>query len=72
MCVLYNPHYLLCSSPLKIIISILFPPAILTLEFKSKAEMSHVPQSQDFTWYDGDQNACTPKESSYQVSMISW
>ncbi|XP_060988077.1 transient receptor potential cation channel subfamily M member 6 isoform X2 [Dama dama] len=54
------------NSWLKIVISILFPPAILTLEFKSKAEMSHVPQSQDFTWYNGDQNACTPKESSYQ------
>ncbi|OWK01088.1 hypothetical protein Celaphus_00018376, partial [Cervus elaphus hippelaphus] len=54
------------NSWLKIIISILFPPAILTLEFKSKAEMSHVPQSQDFTWYNGDQNAGTPKESSSQ------
>ncbi|KAJ8782306.1 hypothetical protein J1605_010285 [Eschrichtius robustus] len=53
------------NSWLKIIISILFPPTILTLEFKSKAEMSHVPQSQDsqFTWYNGDQNASAPKES---------
>ncbi|XP_014396760.1 PREDICTED: transient receptor potential cation channel subfamily M member 6 isoform X3 [Myotis brandtii] len=43
---------------LKIIISILLPPTILTLEFKSKAEMSHVPQSQDFqfTWHNGGQN----------------
>ena len=72
MCVLYNSHYLLCSPLLKIIISILFPPAILTLEFKSKAEMSHVPQSQDFTWYNGDQNTSTLKENSCQVSMISW
>nr|XP_030732856.1 transient receptor potential cation channel subfamily M member 6 [Globicephala melas] len=54
------------NSWLKIIISILFPPTILTLEFKSKAEMSHVPQSQDsqFTWYNGDQNASAPKESA--------
>ncbi|KAM6169965.1 transient receptor potential cation channel subfamily M member 6 [Rhynchocyon petersi] len=51
---------------LKIIISILLPPTILTLEFKSKAEMSHIPQSQEyqFTWYNGDQNPSTPKENS--------
>ena len=29
------------------ILSILVPPAILLLEYKSKAEMSHIPQSQD-------------------------
>uniref|UniRef100_A0A669Q980 non-specific serine/threonine protein kinase n=1 Tax=Phasianus colchicus TaxID=9054 RepID=A0A669Q980_PHACC len=42
------------NSWFKVIISILLPPTILMLEFKSKAEMSHVPQSQDFhqfTWY---------------------
>uniref|UniRef100_A0A663EVN3 non-specific serine/threonine protein kinase n=1 Tax=Aquila chrysaetos chrysaetos TaxID=223781 RepID=A0A663EVN3_AQUCH len=46
------------NSWFKVIISILLPPTILMLEFKSKAEMSHVPQSQDFhqfTWYHGDQ-----------------
>ncbi|XP_048188298.1 transient receptor potential cation channel subfamily M member 6 isoform X2 [Perognathus longimembris pacificus] len=55
------------NSWLKIIISILLPPTILTLEFKSKAEMSHVPQSQDFqfTWYYGDQNLNTTKETAY-------
>ncbi|XP_055974720.1 transient receptor potential cation channel subfamily M member 6 [Sorex fumeus] len=54
------------DSWLKIIISILLPPAILTLEFKSKAEMSHVPQAQDFqfTWYYGDQNPSNAKESA--------
>ncbi|XP_046898779.1 transient receptor potential cation channel subfamily M member 7 isoform X2 [Hypomesus transpacificus] len=31
----------------KVILSILVPPAILLLEYKSKAEMSHIPQSQD-------------------------
>ncbi|XP_007937798.1 transient receptor potential cation channel subfamily M member 6 [Orycteropus afer afer] len=51
---------------LKIIISILLPPTILTLEFKSKAEMSHIPQSQDyqFTWYYSDQNASSTKENA--------
>nr|XP_012309514.1 transient receptor potential cation channel subfamily M member 6 isoform X3 [Aotus nancymaae] len=54
------------NSWLKIIISIILPPTILTLEFKSKAEMSHVPQSQDFqfTWYYSDQNASSSKESA--------
>ncbi|KAF3815938.1 hypothetical protein GH733_016043 [Mirounga leonina] len=49
-----------------IIISILFPPTILSLEFKSRAEMSHVPQSQDFqfAWYYGDQNP-SAKENAY-------
>ncbi|XP_006835068.1 PREDICTED: transient receptor potential cation channel subfamily M member 6 [Chrysochloris asiatica] len=50
---------------LKIILSILLPPTILTLEFKSKAEMSHIPQPQDyqFTWYYGDQNASSTKDN---------
>ncbi|CAO2584947.1 Transient receptor potential cation channel subfamily M member 6, partial [Lemmus lemmus] len=53
------------NSWLKIIISILLPPLILTLEFKSKAEMSHVPQSQDFqfTWNYGDQGLSNTKET---------
>uniref|UniRef100_A0A4W5L6X9 non-specific serine/threonine protein kinase n=1 Tax=Hucho hucho TaxID=62062 RepID=A0A4W5L6X9_9TELE len=44
------------NSWFKIILSILMPPAILLLEFKSKAEMSHVPQSQEalqFGWDTG-------------------
>uniref|UniRef100_A0A4W3IRE2 non-specific serine/threonine protein kinase n=1 Tax=Callorhinchus milii TaxID=7868 RepID=A0A4W3IRE2_CALMI len=32
---------------LKIVLCILLPPTILMLEFKSKAEMSHIPQSQE-------------------------
>uniref|UniRef100_A0A8D2J4G9 non-specific serine/threonine protein kinase n=1 Tax=Varanus komodoensis TaxID=61221 RepID=A0A8D2J4G9_VARKO len=47
------------NSWFKVILSILLPPTILMLEFKSKAEMSHVPQSQEFhqfTWYYGDPN----------------
>ncbi|KAM4576523.1 transient receptor potential cation channel subfamily M member 6 isoform 2-T2 [Odontesthes bonariensis] len=35
------------SSSLKIILSLLLPPAILLLEFKSKAEMCHVPQTHE-------------------------
>uniref|UniRef100_A0AAV2K935 TRPM-like domain-containing protein n=1 Tax=Knipowitschia caucasica TaxID=637954 RepID=A0AAV2K935_KNICA len=31
----------------KVILSILVPPAVLLLEYKSKAEMAHIPQSQD-------------------------
>ncbi|XP_031413155.1 transient receptor potential cation channel subfamily M member 6-like [Meleagris gallopavo] len=53
------------NSWLKVIISILLPPTILMLEFKSKAEMSHVPQSQDFhqfTWYHGDQSPASTKD----------
>ncbi|XP_075416652.1 transient receptor potential cation channel subfamily M member 6 isoform X2 [Tenrec ecaudatus] len=51
---------------LKIIISILLPPIILTLDFKSKAEMSHIPQAQDyqFTWNYGDQGPGSSKESA--------
>ncbi|XP_059500641.1 transient receptor potential cation channel subfamily M member 6-like isoform X4 [Stegostoma tigrinum] len=36
------------NSWFKVILSILLPPTILMLEFKSKAEMSHIPQSQEF------------------------
>uniref|UniRef100_A0A8C5PFR9 Transient receptor potential cation channel subfamily M member 6 n=1 Tax=Leptobrachium leishanense TaxID=445787 RepID=A0A8C5PFR9_9ANUR len=36
------------NSWLKVILGILLPPFIFMLEFKTKAEMSHVPQSQDF------------------------
>ncbi|KAM8960568.1 transient receptor potential cation channel subfamily M member 6 [Pelodytes ibericus] len=36
------------NSWLKVILGILLPPFVFMLEFKSKAEMSHVPQSQDF------------------------
>lgn len=52
--------------------SILLPPTILMLEFKSKAEMSHVPQSQDFhqfTWHHGDQSPISSKDASSLVSL---
>ncbi|XP_032434283.1 transient receptor potential cation channel subfamily M member 6 isoform X5 [Xiphophorus hellerii] len=35
------------NSFMKIILSLLLPPAVLFLEFKSKAEMCHVPQSHE-------------------------
>ncbi|XP_033972566.1 transient receptor potential cation channel subfamily M member 7 isoform X1 [Trematomus bernacchii] len=43
----------------KVILSILVPPAILLLEYKSKAEMAHIPQSQDdhqITMEDSEHN----------------
>ncbi|XP_060615673.2 transient receptor potential cation channel subfamily M member 6 [Anolis sagrei] len=57
------------NSWFKVILSILLPPTILMLEFKTKAEMSHVPQSQDFhqfTWYHGDPSTSTVKEDFSQ------
>uniref|UniRef100_A0A8C8SZL6 non-specific serine/threonine protein kinase n=1 Tax=Pelusios castaneus TaxID=367368 RepID=A0A8C8SZL6_9SAUR len=53
------------NSWFKVILSILLPPTILMLEFKSKAEMSHVPQSQDFhqfTWHHSDQSPSISKD----------
>ncbi|XP_010776092.1 transient receptor potential cation channel subfamily M member 7, partial [Notothenia coriiceps] len=44
---------------LQVILSILVPPAILLLEYKSKAEMAHIPQSQDdhqITMEDSEHN----------------
>ncbi|XP_063044458.1 transient receptor potential cation channel subfamily M member 7 [Engraulis encrasicolus] len=49
----------------KVILSILVPPAILLLEYKTKAEMSHIPQSQDahqMTMDDSDHNLQHPAE----------
>lgn len=43
----------------QVILSILVPPAILLLEYKSKAEMAHIPQSQDdhqMTMEDSEHN----------------
>lgn len=56
----------------QVIVSILLPPTILMLEFKTKAEMSHVPQSQDFhqfTWYHGDQSPPSTKDVLSLVSL---
>ncbi|XP_036381855.1 transient receptor potential cation channel subfamily M member 6 [Megalops cyprinoides] len=48
------------NSWFKIILSIMLPPTILMLEFKSQAEMSHVPQPQEalqFGWDTGGPGA---------------
>ncbi|KAJ7412000.1 transient receptor potential cation channel subfamily M member 6 [Willisornis vidua] len=66
------------NSWFKVIMSILLPPIILLLEFKSKAEMSHVPQSQDFhqfMWYHGDQSPISSKDTlslkDYDVEKVA-
>uniref|UniRef100_A0A4W5L746 non-specific serine/threonine protein kinase n=1 Tax=Hucho hucho TaxID=62062 RepID=A0A4W5L746_9TELE len=59
------------NSWFKIILSILMPPAILLLEFKSKAEMSHVPQSQEalqFGWDTGRPEAA--QEGGHTVAKV--
>uniref|UniRef100_A0A452UP91 non-specific serine/threonine protein kinase n=1 Tax=Ursus maritimus TaxID=29073 RepID=A0A452UP91_URSMA len=45
----------------KVILSILVPPAILMLEYKTKAEMSHIPQSQDIV-----------HRGSFSLSSVCW
>ncbi|NXU56056.1 TRPM7 protein, partial [Turnix velox] len=47
----------------KVILSILLPPAILLLEYKTKAEMSHIPQSQD-----AHQMAMDDSENNFQTA----
>ncbi|KFO59821.1 Transient receptor potential cation channel subfamily M member 6, partial [Corvus brachyrhynchos] len=60
------------NSWFKVIMSILLPPTILMLEFKSKAEMSHVPQSQDFhqLWYHGEQSPVSSKETLVSLPLF--
>nr|XP_020446049.1 transient receptor potential cation channel subfamily M member 7-like isoform X2 [Monopterus albus] len=48
------------NSFLKIILSLLLPPAILLLEFKSKAEMCHVPQSHEAMLFGHDSVKSVP------------
>uniref|UniRef100_A0A663LR64 non-specific serine/threonine protein kinase n=1 Tax=Athene cunicularia TaxID=194338 RepID=A0A663LR64_ATHCN len=49
----------------KVILSILLPPAILLLEYKTKAEMSHIPQSQD-----AHQMAMDDSENNFQNAEV--
>uniref|UniRef100_A0A8B9TRT5 non-specific serine/threonine protein kinase n=1 Tax=Anas platyrhynchos TaxID=8839 RepID=A0A8B9TRT5_ANAPL len=49
----------------KVILSILLPPAILLLEYKTKAEMSHIPQSQD-----AHQMAMDDSENNFQTAVF--
>ncbi|XP_041642551.1 transient receptor potential cation channel subfamily M member 6 isoform X2 [Cheilinus undulatus] len=50
------------NSCLKIILSLLLPPTILLLEFKSKAEMCHVPQSQEAMLFGLDSMKSEPAD----------
>uniref|UniRef100_A0A8C7I0K1 non-specific serine/threonine protein kinase n=1 Tax=Oncorhynchus kisutch TaxID=8019 RepID=A0A8C7I0K1_ONCKI len=59
------------NSWFKIILSILMPPAILLLDFKSQADMSHVPQSQEalqFIWDTGRPEAA--QEEGHTVTKV--
>ncbi|KAI4894336.1 hypothetical protein NFI96_025121 [Prochilodus magdalenae] len=54
----------------KVILSILVFPAILALEYKSKAEMAHIPQSQDAhqrTMEDSEHNQQNPDDIQMDV-----
>ncbi|KAF7698739.1 hypothetical protein HF521_003481 [Silurus meridionalis] len=54
----------------KVILSILVFPAILMLEYKSKAEMAHIPQSQDahqMTMEDSENNLQSPDDIQMDV-----
>uniref|UniRef100_A0A7N8X562 non-specific serine/threonine protein kinase n=1 Tax=Mastacembelus armatus TaxID=205130 RepID=A0A7N8X562_9TELE len=56
----------------KVILSILVPPAILLLEYKSKAEMAHIPQSQDdhqMTTEDSEHNLQHTAEDIQMVRL---
>uniref|UniRef100_A0A674JVJ8 Transient receptor potential cation channel subfamily M member 7 n=1 Tax=Terrapene triunguis TaxID=2587831 RepID=A0A674JVJ8_9SAUR len=55
----------------KVILSILLPPAILMLEYKTKAEMSHIPQSQDahqMTMEDSENNF---QNTAEEIPMVT-
>uniref|UniRef100_A0A7N9ARQ3 non-specific serine/threonine protein kinase n=1 Tax=Mastacembelus armatus TaxID=205130 RepID=A0A7N9ARQ3_9TELE len=57
------------NSFLKIILSLLVPPAILLLEFKSKAEMCHVPQSHEAMLFGLDSVKSVP---AHDHKCLSW
>lgn len=59
---------------LQVILSILVPPAILLLEYKSKAEMAHIPQSQDdhqMTMEDSEHNFQNITDDIQMVKIYS-
>uniref|UniRef100_A0A669BH36 non-specific serine/threonine protein kinase n=1 Tax=Oreochromis niloticus TaxID=8128 RepID=A0A669BH36_ORENI len=59
------------NSFLKIILSLLLPPAILLLEFKSKAEMCHVPQTHEAMLFGLDSvNHDAEKGLSFQDKRV--
>ncbi|XP_056274950.1 transient receptor potential cation channel subfamily M member 6 isoform X3 [Pseudoliparis swirei] len=54
------------NSFVKIILSLLLPPAILLLEFKSKAEMCHVPQSHEAILFGLESGKSEPGDEGSQ------
>uniref|UniRef100_A0A6Q2Z6A6 non-specific serine/threonine protein kinase n=1 Tax=Esox lucius TaxID=8010 RepID=A0A6Q2Z6A6_ESOLU len=58
------------NSWFKIILSILMPPAIVLLEFKSQAEMSHVPQSHEALQFGWDTGRPEAQESCVKESVF--
>uniref|UniRef100_A0A674MJT2 non-specific serine/threonine protein kinase n=1 Tax=Takifugu rubripes TaxID=31033 RepID=A0A674MJT2_TAKRU len=61
------------NSSLKIILSLILPPAILLLEFKSKAEMCHVPQSYETMLFglDPAKSESSPERADQMVTQKS-
>uniref|UniRef100_A0A7N5ZUU1 non-specific serine/threonine protein kinase n=1 Tax=Anabas testudineus TaxID=64144 RepID=A0A7N5ZUU1_ANATE len=59
------------NSFLKITLSLLLPPAIFLLEFKSKAEMCHVPQSHE-TMLFGQRGLPIHDKSPVSCLCLSW
>jgi len=55
-----------------VILSILLPPAILLLEYKTKAEMSHIPQSQDAHQMAMDDSENNFQNAADEIPMVMW
>uniref|UniRef100_A0A673CCH1 non-specific serine/threonine protein kinase n=1 Tax=Sphaeramia orbicularis TaxID=375764 RepID=A0A673CCH1_9TELE len=62
------------NSFLKIILSLLLPPAILLLEFKSKAEMCHVPQSHEAMLFGREsvKSVATDMKTDHMMSYLAF
>ncbi|KAI1900036.1 hypothetical protein AGOR_G00045870 [Albula goreensis] len=60
------------NSWFKIILSILVPPAIFLLEFKSKAEMSHVPRPQESPQFSLETPGGAGAGDSGRVGLIAY
>uniref|UniRef100_A0A8C0C272 non-specific serine/threonine protein kinase n=1 Tax=Buteo japonicus TaxID=224669 RepID=A0A8C0C272_9AVES len=56
----------------KVILSILLPPAILLLEYKTKAEMSHIPQSQDAHQMAMDDSENNFQNAADEIPMLAY
>lgn len=56
---------------LQVILSILVPPTILMLEYKTKAEMSHIPQSQDAHQMTMDDSENNFQNIAEEIPMVT-